>query len=406
MKKVLIVSYYWPPMGGGGVQRWLKMTKYIKNFGWEPIIFTSSGADISLHDESLFDDVAKDIEVIKCNIWEPFRLYKRLTGNNAEKINPGFLKQKKGNSFLDSFSVWIRGNFFIPDAKRFWHRPSVNSLSSYISKNHVDAIVSTGPPHTTHLIAYNISNKFRLPWLADFRDPWTNIDFYDQLKLTKWADRKHKKLEKKILLSADRVVTVSESWAQDFKRISGVDVSVVTNGFDPADFHEVDNLSLDRSFTITHVGSLNKDRNPYIFWSVIKNLIKENKFFAQDIHIKLIGPIDITVKDELEKNHLTNVTTLIDVLPHKEAVIHLITSQVLLLPLNDVPNINGVIPGKMYEYFGAKRPILCIGKKTFSANSSEYISLYLAYSFASCKKSAKLPPRLTSARASAKESLT
>jgi glycosyltransferase involved in cell wall biosynthesis len=362
MKKVLVITYYWPPMGGGGVQRWLKTTKYIREFGWEPIIFTAENAEISMYDESLLNDIPNEIEVIKSPIWEPFDLYKKLLGKKDEKINPGFLQKKKGNNFLQSFSIWIRGNFFIPDAKRFWKRQAVNKINSYLLDNKIDAIASTGPPHTTHLIAQKVAKKHNIPWLADFRDPWTNIDFYHQLKLTSWADKKHKQLEKKVLQDTNKIVTVSKSWAKDFKQISGIEPIVINNGFDPSDFEDAGDLKLDKKFSITHVGSLNKDRNPFIFWNVLADIIQENDNFSSDLQIKLIGPIDVTVNEELERNQLLSQTTLIESLPHKEVLNHLMKSQTLLLPLNDVPNIDGVIPGKMYEYFGAKRPIICIGK--------------------------------------------
>jgi len=363
MKKVLIITYYWPPMGGGGVQRWLKTSKYLREFGWEPVIFTADGAEIAMYDESLLSDIASGVEVIKAPIWEPFDLYKRFIGQKEEKINPGFLQKKKGNSFLQDFSVWVRGNFFIPDAKKFWLNPAVKKLNSFLKDNKIDAIVSTGPPHTTHLIAQKVTSIFNIPWIADFRDPWTNIDFYHQLKLTTWADRKHKRLEKKVLKEANIVVTVSKSWAKDLLSISEIEPIVITNGFDPEDFLQVGKLSLDKKFSITHIGSLNKDRNPFVFWEAINELIKEHSDFATDLEIKLIGPIDISVNEELETHNLRLKTTLIDSLPHKDVLSHLIQSQVLLLPLNNVPNIDGVIPGKMYEYIGAKRPIICIGKE-------------------------------------------
>ena len=361
MKKVLIITYYWPPMGGGGVQRWLKTTKYLREFDWEPIIFTTENAEVSIHDESLLEDIPDGIEIIKVPIWEPFRLYRSLTGQKGEKINPGFLQKKKGNSFLQNISIWIRGNFFIPDAKKFWYRPSVKKLSSYLLKNKVDAIVSTGPPHTTHLIAQKIANRFSIPWLADFRDPWTNIDFYDKLKLTMWADKKHRRLERNVLTNASKIITVSKSWANDLLNISGINPIVINNGFDSTDFKNAGKLPLDVKFSITHAGSLNKDRNPFILWKVLEELVKVNSDFASKLEIKLIGPIDITVKEALKKHNLMQYTRLIDSLPHKEVIPHLITSQVLLLPLNNVPNIEGIIPGKMYEYLGALRPIICIG---------------------------------------------
>jgi len=363
MKKVLIITYYWPPMGGGGVQRWLKTTKYLREFGWEPVIFTTENAEISMYDESLISDIQSGTEVIRVPIWEPFGLYKILMGKKNEKINPGFLQKKKGNNYLQKLSVWVRGNFFIPDAKKFWYKPAVKKLNLFLMENSIDVIVSTGPPHTTHLIAQKVTQKFNIPWMADFRDPWTNIDFYHQLKLTSWADKKHKRLEQSVLKDASKTVTVSKSWAKDFLRISGIEPVVINNGYDPADFENVEQLLLDKKFSITHTGSLNKDRNPFIFWEVINDLVQEDNEFSADLEIKLIGPVDITVTQAIEKHNLISKTTLIDSLPHKEVLIHLMQSQILLLPLNDVPNIDGVIPGKMYEYFGAKRPIICIGKE-------------------------------------------
>ena len=365
MKKVLVITYYWPPMGGGGVQRWMKTTKYLRDYNWEPVIFTTENAEISIHDESLLAEVPEGVEVIKVPIWEPFGLYKKLMGKKKdEKINPGFLQESKGNSTLQKFSVWVRGNFFIPDAKMFWIKPSVKHLMEYLKHNQIDAIVSTGPPHTTHIIAKKVAKKFNIPWLADFRDPWTNIDFYDQLMLSDWADRKHKRMEKEVLLKADEVVTVSWSWAEDFKRISGRTIKVITNGFDPADFRNAGQVDLDEKFTITHAGSLNKDRNPYILWEVLGEMVKNDGSLNKSLQIKLIGPVDVSVMNEIEKHGLTDQLLRVPSLPHNEVVKHLVTSQTLLLPLNDVPYIDGVIPGKLYEYIGSKRPIICIGKPT------------------------------------------
>ena len=361
MKKVLIITYYWPPMGGAGVQRWLKTTKYIREFGWEPIIFTTDNAEVAMYDESLFEDVPDKLEIIKSPIWEPFRLYKGLTGKKGETINPSFLQKRKGNSFLEGISIWIRGNFFIPDAKKFWYKPSVKILSSYLLRNKIDVIVSTGPPHTTHLIAQKIANRFSIPWLADFRDPWTNIDFYDKLKLTSWAHKKHKRLEKNVLTNASKIITVSKSWSNDLFNLSGVQPIVINNGFDPNDFEDAGKLPLDIKFSITHAGSINKDRNPFTFWEVMKELINEDSDFRYNLEIKLIGSIDITVEESLKTYNLLQYTRLIENLPHKEVIPHLIKSQVLLLLLNNVPSINGIIPGKMYEYFGSFRPIICIG---------------------------------------------
>ncbi|NQX97903.1 MAG: glycosyltransferase family 4 protein [Flavobacteriales bacterium] len=361
MKKVLIITYYWPPMGGGGVQRWLKTVKYLQGYGWEPVIFTTKNGEASVVDEGMLKQIPKGIETIKVAIWEPFGLYKKLTGKKkGEKLTPGTVSEE-GSSFMQKLSVWVRGNLFIPDARKFWIKPASKYLNSYLKNNKIDAIVSTGPPHTTHMIALNVARKNNIPWLADFRDPWTNIDFYDKLKLTNWADAKHKRLEQRVLNDANQVVTVSWSWAEDFYRISDRMPMVITNGYDPEDFVKAGTLTLDKKFTITHAGSLNDDRNPHSLWKALSGLCKDAAF-KNDLEIKFIGQVSSTAINELTEAGLANNLNEIDNLPHKKVVNELMKSQVLLLPLNDTPNINGVVPGKLYEYIGAKRPIICIGK--------------------------------------------
>ena len=362
MKKVVIITYYWPPMGGGGVQRWLKTTKYLREYGWEPIIFTTENGEASVVDEGAFKQIPDGVETLKVPIWEPFGLYKKLTGKKkGEKLSPGTVTEKEA-SFTQKLSVWVRGNLFIPDARMFWIKPASKSLNEYLKNNKVDAIVSTGPPHTTHMIALNVIKKNNIPWLADFRDPWTNIDFYDKLQLTNWADKKHKRLERLVLDKADQVVTVSWSWAEDFRRISERMPMVITNGFDPEDFTKAGTLPLDKKFTITHAGSLNDDRNPHALWRALEQVSKEVDGFINDLEIKFIGQVAPVAIKDLTEFGLDKNLNLIDNLPHKEVVTEIMKSQLLLLPLNDTPNIDGVVPGKLYEYIGANRPIVCIGK--------------------------------------------
>jgi len=368
MKKVLIITYYWPPMGGGGVQRWLKMTKYFREFGWEPVIFTTENGEASVVDESMLAEIPSGIETLKVPIWEPFGLYKKLLGKSKdEKIAPGLGQETKGNSTLQKLSIWVRGNFFIPDARMFWIKPSSKFLEKYLKENKIDAIISTGPPHSTHLIAFNVTRENNIPWIADFRDPWTNIDFYHKLMLTGWADNKHKKLELKVLKNANAIVTVSWSWAKDFEKLINRKIDVITNGFDPEDFEQIENVILDQKFTITHAGSLNEDRNPSILWKVLSDLINELEGFKNDLEIKFIGQVDVSANNEIKQYGLENYFTRINHLPHHLVIKELTKSQTLLLPLNDVPTIDGVVPGKLYEYIGAKRPIICIGKPTGDA---------------------------------------
>jgi len=361
IKKVLIITYYWPPSGGAGVQRWLKFVKYLREYGWEPVVFTVEGGEVPVLDYSLKKDIPDNVEVLREPIWEPYTFYKKIIGQKKEdKIQTGFLTENKKPKLMERFSIWVRGNLFIPDARKFWVKPSVKNLSNYLNENKVDAIVSNGPPHTTHMIGLALKNKFNIPWLADFRDPWTNIDFYDKLMLSKWADKKHHRLEDAVIKHADALVTVSPNWAKDFKDKSKRDFNVIYNGFDEKDF-TCKEVELDQKFSIVHIGSMNKDRNPHNLWKVLGEICSEIEGFSKDLEIKMVGPTDIAIKKALHENNLNENLNKIDYVPHSEVVTYLLGAQLLLLPINDTPNSLGVIPGKLFEYLAARRPIICIG---------------------------------------------
>lgn len=359
MKKVLLLTYYWPPAGGGGVQRWLKMSKYLSSFGWQPVIYTTENGETAAYDESLLREVRPDLEIIRTPIWEPYQVYKKFIGKKKEeKVYSGFISEGKKKTLAQKISIFIRGNFFIPDARCFWIGPSVKYLTEYIKTHQIDAIISTGPPHTMHRIGYHLKKKFpQIAWVADFRDPWTNIDFYDQLHLTWPADFMHRTLEKQVLKNANRVVTVSPSWAADFERLSGrKDILVITNGFDPEDFEK--NVLPVNDITITHIGSMNEDRNPHVLWNALDVLNKEGKRFQ----VKLVGPVDQAIHESIKQKGLTDQVEHIPFVAHDRAIEIMQQSKILLLPINDTPNQAGVLPGKLYEYIGSNRCILCIGK--------------------------------------------
>jgi glycosyltransferase involved in cell wall biosynthesis len=361
-KKVLIITYYWPPTGGAGVQRWLKFSKYFRQFNWEPIIYTPSNPDFPINDETLLKDVLPNCEILKTQINEPYDVYRKIMGKKkTDTVNQGFLSESKENKVLQNMMIWVRGNFFIPDARKFWIKPSVNYLSEYLKKNNIDAVISTGPPHSMHLIALGLKQEFNIPWIADFRDPWTQIDFYNQLQLTKWADRTHKKLEKSVLKSANKVVTVSGHWAEDLKLLCDRNIDVITNGFDADDFTTTEDTNLMPGFLFHHIGALNKDRNPHTLWKVLGELCKENNAFKRDLKLKFTGKTDAAVFESLKEHGLFENAEKTDYMAHSEVVKLLLKSPVLLLPLNDTPNILGIVPGKLFEYLAAKRPIFAIG---------------------------------------------
>lgn len=360
MKKVLIISYYWPPSGGAGVQRWLKFAKYLHAYGWQPIIYTPENPETPAEDNSLLADIDEGTTVLKKRIWEPYAAYKKFVGRKTEdKIKTGFLSEHKKPAFSEKMAVWIRGNLFIPDARRFWIRPSTKYLFNYLKDNPVDVIVSTGPPHSMHLIALKLKQLTNLPWLADFRDPWTNIDFYQELMLSRRSDRKHHALEERVLRMADRVVVATPGMKKDFESILKRSYDVITNGYDTEEEPLV--VKPDSNFSIAHIGSMVPSRNPEKLWQALKELKQENHAFSEKLEIKLIGQIDVRVRESIEQAGLADHLVTIDYLPHDEVMLAQRQAQVLLLLINDSPNAALVLTGKVFEYLHAQRPVLCIG---------------------------------------------
>ena len=362
MKKVLIITYYWPPSGGGGVQRWLKFVKYLPQFGWEPVVYTPENPEYPSLDQSLNKDVSPDLKILKQPIFEPYGFYKQFVGlKKDDRINTGFLSENKKPKKAEGIAVWIRGNLFIPDARKFWIKPSIKYLSKYLKENPVDAVVSTGPPHSTHLIGLGLKKKLGVKWIADFRDPWTNIDFYKELKLSKWADRKHHRLEQKVLDNADGIIGVGKGYIANLLPIpKTTPVKVITNGFDEADF---ENLSKDDQgkFTISHFGSMNKTRNPMGLWRALSHIKKNNPDIINNLTVKLFGKNDHQVMASAQEFGLDDCVKTIDYLPHNEMMQELVNSSILLLMINKVKNADRIIPGKVFEYIGSGKPILGLG---------------------------------------------
>ena len=361
MKKVLIITYYWIPSGGAGVQRWIKFAKYLRQFGWEPIIYTPENPEYPSIDYSFEKDIPDDITVIKTPIWEPYNVYRNLTGKKNQAINAGFISENKKRGWKDKLSIWIRGNFLIPDPRRFWIKPSVRFLSEYLKKNPVDAIITTGPPHSMHLIGMGLKKDFpSSPWVADFRDPWTNIDFYKDLNLTRLADKMHHKLEREVLQKADTVLVVSRGMEEEFTPFKPKKLQIITNGYDESDV-QIGTLALDAKFSISHIGTLNAARNPRTLWKVLNEICAENVDFRKDLQIQLVGKVDFSVLEDIQTYGLQEHLLKIDYLSHSEAIAKQNTSQVLMLLINQSGNAKGILTGKFFEYLAAKRPILAVG---------------------------------------------
>lgn len=355
MKRVLIITYYWPPSGGSGVQRWLKMSKYLPENGWQPVIYTAEDAEYPVEDQSLMNDVAPEAEVIRRPIVEPYTFYKKFLGiKKGEKVKAGFINDgAKKTGWKENLSVWLRGNLFIPDARCWWIRPSVRFLKRYLKEHPVDTIISTGPPHSMHLIAKELHKKFNIPWVADFRDPWTDIDFYKDLKLTRRSDRKHHRLERQVLSEATRVVTVGWDCAKGLENHGANNVAVITNGYD---FFDISNENYQKTsiLTMSHIGIIGANRNPEMFWEAISELDIPMK-------IRLIGQIDNSVIESIKRHNIENYVEIIPYIPHNQVIEEQQKSDVLLLFVNNTPNAKGILTGKLFEYIASGRPILSIG---------------------------------------------
>ncbi|MBQ4206610.1 MAG: glycosyltransferase, partial [Bacteroidales bacterium] len=334
---------------------WLKMSKYLPENGWQPVIYTAEDAEYPVEDQSLMNDVAPEAEVIRRPIVEPYTFYKKFLGiKKGEKVKAGFINDgAKKTGWKENLSVWLRGNLFIPDARCWWIRPSVRFLKRYLKEHPVDAIISTGPPHSMHLIAKELHKKFNIPWVADFRDPWTDIDFYKDLKLTRRSDRKHHRLERQVLSEATRVVTVGWDCAKGLENHGANNVAVITNGYD---FFDISNENYQKTsiLTMSHIGIIGANRNPEMFWEAISELDIPMK-------IRLIGQIDNSVIESIKRHNIENYVEIIPYIPHNQVIEEQQKSDVLLLFVNNTPNAKGILTGKLFEYIASGRPILSIG---------------------------------------------
>ncbi|MEO8933727.1 MAG: glycosyltransferase family 4 protein [Xanthomarina sp.] len=358
--KALIIAYYWPPAGGPGVQRWLKFVKYLPDFGIEPIVYVPSNPNYPIIDQSLLEEVSDEITVLKQPIKEPYKFAGFLSKNKTKTISKGLIPKEKQQSHIDKLLLFIRGNFFIPDARKNWIKPSVQYLESYINTHKIKTIITTGPPHSLHLIGLELQKRTGVKWLADFRDPWTTIGYHKQLKLTHFAKQKHKHLERKVLKAADQIIVTSQVTKTEFSILTEKPISVITNGYDR---NNVANPPLDTKFTVAHIGSLLSKRNPEVLWQVLKELIAEHSGFAKDLELHFIGSISVDVLNSLKSFQLNDYVTNHSYVTHDKAIEFQKKSQVLLLIEIDSEDTKCIIPGKLFEYIVSNRPILAIGPK-------------------------------------------
>lgn len=366
MKRLLIITYYWPPTGGSGVQRWVKFSKYLPQYGWQPVIYTPENPERLAYDESLLGDVPECAEIIRTRIVEPYGIYRRLVGRKGGRteVNPVSGGRK---SLMQRLSLWVRGNFFIPDPRVSWVRPSVRFLKRYLREHPVDAVVTTGPPQSMHLIGLGLKKALGVRWLADFRDPWTEIFYYKHLGLGKFADSRHHRLERQVLDSADTVIAVTPYVRDDFRRRTATPVALITNGFDEDDFAGRTPARHEGRFTIVHTGLFAADGNPLNLWDALAGKCAEDPAFAARLQIRLAGKTDAEIVEAIRSRGLGDKLADLGYLPHDEVVAEQLGADVLILPLRREPEYAKVLPGKIFEYLASGRPVLGIGQEDGAA---------------------------------------
>lgn len=370
-KQVLIITYYWPPSGGVGVYRWLKFAKYLPEFGWEPVVFTPEEPGHQLKDESLLKE-SKNIKTIRSRIWEPFKLFK---GASQGKQH-GTILEKPKKGFADFLKIWIRGNIFIPDPRVFWVRPAIKEIGKLLAENKITHVITTGPPHSIHLIGLGLRKKHQIKWIADFRDPWSNWDIYNKMHMSGLSRRLHRRLELKVLEQADVVSATGKSLGENFLNLGARKVSVITNGFDPDDLPEkkADTAPGDR-FVVAYYGLLNELRNPENLWLALEELIEENQEFAEKLRVDLGGIISESIKARLYGSHpLKERINFKGYLQHDQIYREYRKASLLLLLLNDSSNAKWILPAKLFEYFSVGKPVLMIGST--ESDAAEMISKY------------------------------
>lgn len=357
MKHVLIFTYYWVPAGGVAVQRWLKFTKYLPENGWLPIIVTVKDGSYPYNDSSLEKEVLPSVKVYKTDTFEPFELYNLLRGKKGKQLPTAMLDSTNKKSLFQKIAEYIRANFFVPDARKGWVKYAVSEGASIIKNQKIDAIITTGPPHSTHLIGLILQKEFGVKWIADFRDPWTSIFTNHYLPRASWAKKYDKSLENKVVAAADVVSVIGPSMKTEFES-RAKRIEVIWNGFDNTDIVVESSKMHNDNFTIRYVGNLFASQQIPAFWKAVARLAKDE---IANLKIEFIGRVDESIKELVEANGLQNMVSYLSFVPHNEAIKLICTADALLFAVPKVPDDERIITGKIFEYLAAQKPILAFG---------------------------------------------
>ena len=361
---MLIISYYWPPSGGAGVQRWLKFTKYLKQFNIEPYILTvdSETASYPVLDKSLLNDVPKDVLISTAKIFDPNNFYEKLLGKKAPQ---GTISKKEKKSFIGKITGFVRSNLFVPDSRMLWHFHATKIALDLLKTHNIKTVITTGPPHSTHLIGLKLKAKCNFKWIVDFRDPWSKSFFNDYLKRNEFAVKKDEKLEQKVIEKADETIVVSEGMKNDFV-IPLKNVTTIYNGYDEADF-ESKKTQQTKQFVISYTGNFKDNQNIKAVWEAVEELFEENQSFKKDFELHFAGNINVSIKKDLHQYKFNQAIKYHGYVSHNTAINYMIKSAVLLFPIPQAAYNENIITGKIFEYLASKTPILSLGPQNGKA---------------------------------------
>jgi hypothetical protein len=363
LKNVLIVAYYFPPSGGPGVQRVLKYSQYLYEFGWRPVILTVQDGDFPARDESLLNDIPEFVKVYRSKIFEPYNIYRKLTGKKPGSAVDVNVIPRKGQKrkLSESIAEFIRSTFFIPDARIGWYRHAVKLGKKIIEAEKIDMIYSSSPPYTCSVIAHKLQKISGKPWVAGFRDPWRGfLSTPERWFIPRMID---KHLEKSCFNDCDALEAAWKGIILDFnKKYPEIPIEKchhLNNGFDSADYPPI-SYEPGEKFTITYTGSMYGKRNPQVFIKAVEELVNENKIDKNKICLRFVGRFGNEVLQMFENPALKNSFEIINYLPHGESIKLLLQSEALLMIVDDFAGNEEIVPGKVFEYMGAKRPIMTI----------------------------------------------
>ncbi len=360
LKDVLLIAYYFPPAGGPAAQRILQFVSNLPEFGWRPSVLTVGEGAFPDSDRSLLREIPPSIDVYRTRSWDPFAWYSRLvSGDTDEKEDvPAGSLGESSRSFVERAARWIRANIFIPDARVGWWPFAVREGKHLLARGRFDAILSTGAPHSVHLIGRSLHRSTGIPWLADLHDPWTDISYYEEFPHTDLARSIDETLERSVLEEASTVTTVSPSWKHLFEEKGASRCTVVENGFSTEAFDGGPDPSEDE-FILSYVGRLYASRNPVIVWDALERLERENQI--PELRVRLIGTVDASVRRQVAGRGLQNRVDAVGFVPHREALAAVMRSRLLLLVIEQFARSDGMITSKLYEYIASERPVLGIG---------------------------------------------